>query len=193
MVSILAISILTLGVVVLTSLLTVRSRVAAVTVEGVVLRAPATGVVAGELPPPGSSVHEGQPLFQILTADMTTKVAELSGEVNRLRVASQYSRARLREVKEVTSNLRVLSERKLDSVKAKIAALDTQISLYTKLVGNKQYCGAAFTPRLISFLQIMAFTHSPGWTRSASIWKPAEKLGTMLSRIWSSSARRSIC
>jgi biotin carboxyl carrier protein len=139
MVSLLAISILTLGVVALTSLLTVRSRVAAVTVEGFVLRAPATGVLAGDLPPPGSSVHEGQPLFQILTADMTTKVAELSGEVNRLRVASEYSRARLREIKEVTSDLRTLSERKLDSIKSKIAALDTQISLYSKLVGNKQY------------------------------------------------------
>ena len=139
MVSILAISILTLGVVLLTSLMTVRSRVAAVTVNGVVLRAPATGVLAGELPPPGSTVHEGEPLFQILTADMATKVAELSGEVNRLRVASDYSRARLREVKEVTSNLRHLSERKLDTIKAKITALDTQISLYTRLVNNKQY------------------------------------------------------
>jgi len=139
MLTILVVSILLLGVVVLTAVLTVRSRVAAVTVEGVVLRAPATGVVAGEMLPPGSSVHKGQPLFQILTADMTTKVAELSGEVNRLRAASDYSRARLREIKEVTSNLRDLTEHKLDSLKAKITALDTQISLYTKLVNNKQY------------------------------------------------------
>jgi len=139
LVSILAISILMLGVVVLTSVLTVRSRVAAVTVEGVVLRAPATGVLAGELLSPGSSVHEGQPLFQVLTADMATKVAELSAEVNRLRVAAAYSRARLREIKEVTSDLRNLAERKLDSIKEKITALDTQISLYTRLVNNKQY------------------------------------------------------
>ena len=139
LVSILTISILMLGVVVLTSVLTVRSRVAAVTVEGVVLRAPATGVLAGELLSPGSSVHEGQPLFQVLTADMATKVAELSAEVNRLRVAAAYSRARLREIKEVTSDLRNLAERKLDSIKEKITALDTQISLYTRLVNNKQY------------------------------------------------------
>ena len=139
MVSILAASIVLLTVVVLTSLLTVRSRVGVVTVEGVLLRAPATGVLTGELPPSGSIVHEGQPLFQIMTTDMTTKVVELSGELRRLRAASDYSRARLRELKEVTNNLRSLTERKLDTIKAKITALDTQISLYTKLVNNKQY------------------------------------------------------
>src|SRR5437868_5625707 len=139
MVSLLAASIIMLAVVVLTSLLTVHSRVGAVTVEGVILRAPATGVLTGELPSPGSSVHEGQPLFQIMTTDMTTKVAELSGELHRLGAASDYSRARLREIKEVTNNLRSLTEQKLDTIKAKITALDTQISLYGKLVNNKQY------------------------------------------------------
>src|SRR6202040_4209442 len=78
LVSILAVSIAMLTMVVLTSLLTVRSRVGAVTVEGVILRAPATGVLTGDFPPPGSTVRIGQPLFQIMTADMTTKVAELS-------------------------------------------------------------------------------------------------------------------
>jgi multidrug resistance efflux pump len=139
MISLLVASTMMLFAVALTSLLTVRSRVGAVTVEGVVLRAPATGVLAGELPPPGSRVYEGQPLFQIITADMTTKVAELSGELLRLRAASDYNRARRREIKEVTSNLRSLTDQKLDTIKAKIAALDSQISLYTKLVGNKQY------------------------------------------------------
>ena len=39
----------------------------------------------------------------------------------------------------MTSNLRSLTTQKLDTIKAKITALDTQISLYTKLVSNKQY------------------------------------------------------
>jgi multidrug resistance efflux pump len=108
-------------------------------VEGVVLRAPATGVLTGDVPPPGSAVREGQPLFQIVTADMTTKVAELSAELHRLRVASDYSRARLREIKEFTTNVRSLTEQKLDTIRAKIAALDSQIALYTKLLNSKQY------------------------------------------------------
>ena len=139
LVSLLALSILMLIAVVLTSLLTVRSRVGAVTVEGIVLRAPTTGMLTRELPSPGSRVHEGQPLFQIVTADMTTKIAELSGELHRLRTASDYSRARLREIKELTNNLRNLTDRKLDTIKAKITALDTQIALYGRLVKNKQY------------------------------------------------------
>jgi multidrug resistance efflux pump len=139
LVSLLAVSILMLTAVVLTSLLTVRSRVGAVTVEGIVLRAPATGVLTGELPPPGSRVYKGQALFQIMTADMTTKIAELSGELHRLRTASDYSRARYREIKEVTNNLRNVTDQKLDVIKAKITALDTQIALYGRLVNNKQY------------------------------------------------------
>jgi len=128
-----------LATVVLTSLLTVRSRVGAVTVEGTILRAPATGVLTGDLLPPDSIVHEGQPLFQVVTADMTAKVAELSAELQRLRVSSDYSRARLRVIKELTSNVRNLTEQKLDTIKAKITALDSQIALYTKLVNNKQF------------------------------------------------------
>ena len=139
LVSVLAVSITMLAVVILVSLFTVRSRVGAVTVEGVVLRAPVTGVLTGDLLPAGSAVHEGQPLFQIVTADMTTKVAELSGELHRLRAASDYSRARLHEIREVTSNLRSLTQQKLDTIKTKISALDSQIALYTKLVNNKQY------------------------------------------------------
>jgi multidrug resistance efflux pump len=139
LVSLLAVSILVLTAVVLTSLLTVRSRVGAVTVEGIVLRAPAAGVLTGELPPPGSRVYEGQALFQIVTADMTTKITELSGELHRLRTASDYSHARYREIKEVTNNLRSLTGQKLDVIKAKITALDNQIALYGKLVSNKQY------------------------------------------------------
>lgn len=139
LVSILAGTIAMLAVVAAVSLFTVRSRVGAVTVEGVVLRAPATGILTGDLPPPGSTVREGQPLFQIVTGDMTTKVAELSAELPRLRVASDYSRARYREIKEFTTNVRSLTEQRLDTVKAKIAALDSQIALYTKLVNNKQY------------------------------------------------------
>jgi len=139
LVSILAVSIVMLATVVLTSLLTVRSRVGAVTVEGTILRAPATGVLTGDLLPPDSIVHEGQPLFQVVTADMTAKVAELSAELQRLRVSSDYSRARLRVIKELTSNVRNLTEQKLDTIKAKITALDSQIALYTKLVNNKQF------------------------------------------------------
>ncbi len=139
LVSILAVSIAMLTMVVLTSLLTVRSRVGAVTVEGVILRAPATGVLTGDFPPPGSAVRIGQPLFQIMTADMTTKVAELSDELHRLGVASAYSRARLHEIKELTTNVRNLTEQKLNTIKAKITALDSQIALYTKLVNSKQY------------------------------------------------------
>ncbi len=84
-------------------------------------------------------MHEGQPLFQVVTADMTAKVAELSAELQRLRVSSDYSRARLRVIKELTSNVRNLTEQKLDTIKAKITALDSQIALYTKLVNNKQF------------------------------------------------------
>lgn len=139
LVSFLGVSIATLTTVMLTSLLTVRSRVGAVSVEGIVLRAPATGVMARDLPPQGSAVHEGQPLFQVVTADMTTKIAELSAELDRLRVASDYSRARLNELKEVTSNVRNLTEQRLDEIKDKITALDTQIAIYTNLINNKQY------------------------------------------------------
>ncbi len=95
--------------------------------------------MAGDLPPQGSAVQEGQPLFQVVTADMTTKVAELSAELDRLRVASDYSRARLNELKEVTSNVRNLTEQRLDEIKAKITALDTQIAIYTNLINNRQY------------------------------------------------------
>ena len=139
LVSFLGVSIATLTTVMLASLLTVRSRVGAVSVEGVVLRTPATGVMAGDLPPQGSAVREGQPLFQVVTPDMTTKVAELSAELDRLRVTSDYSRARLNELKEVTNNVRNLTEQRLDEIKAKITALDTQIAIYTNLINNKQY------------------------------------------------------
>ncbi len=139
LVSFLGLSIATLTTVTLASLLTVRSRVGAVSVEGIVLRAPATGVMAGDPPLQGSAVHEGQPLFQVVTADMTIKIAELSAELDRLRVASDYSRARLNELKEVTSNVRNLTEQRLDEIKAKITALDSQIAIYTKLINNRQY------------------------------------------------------
>ena len=139
LVSFLGVSIATLTTVMLASLLTVRSRVGAVFVEGIVLRTPATGVMAGDLPPQGSAVREGQPLFQVVTPDMTTKVAELSAELDRLRVTSDYSRARLNELKEVTNNVRNLTEQRLDEIKAKITALDTQIAIYTNLINNKQY------------------------------------------------------
>src|SRR5260370_30323316 len=59
LVSFLGLSIATLTTVTLASLLTVRSRVGAVSVEGIVLRAPATGVMAGDPPLQGSAVHEG--------------------------------------------------------------------------------------------------------------------------------------
>jgi len=62
-------------------------------------------------------VREGQLLFSVVTADMTTKIAESSAELDRLRVASDYSRARLNQLKEVTSNVRNLTEQKLDEIK----------------------------------------------------------------------------
>jgi multidrug resistance efflux pump len=139
LISVLGVSVAALTTVLLASLLTVRSRVGAVSVEGIVLRAPATGLVAGELPPQGRAVREGQPLFSVVTADMTTKIAELSAELDRLRTAADYIRARLDELKEVTSNVRNLTERRLDEIKAKITALDTQIAIYTNLINNRQY------------------------------------------------------
>jgi multidrug resistance efflux pump len=137
--SLLGISIATLAMVTLASLLTVRSRVGAVSVEGIVLRAPATGVIAADFHPPGSAVRAGQLLFSVVTADMTSKIAELSAELDRLRVASDYSRARLNELKEVTSNVRNLTEQKLDEIKSKITALDSQIAIYKNLIDNRQY------------------------------------------------------
>jgi len=70
---------------------------------------------------------------------MTTKITELSAELDRLRLGSDYSRARLNELTEVTSNVRNLTEQKLDDIKAKITALDSQIAIYTNLIGNRQY------------------------------------------------------
>jgi len=139
LVSLLGLSVATLTTLMLASLLTVRSRLGAVSVEGIVLRAPATGVIAGDLPRRGSAVREGQLLFSVVTADMTTKIAELSAELDRLRLGSDYSRARLNELTEVTSNVRNLTEQKLDDIKAKITALDSQIAIYTNLIGNRQY------------------------------------------------------
>jgi multidrug resistance efflux pump len=54
-------------------------------------------------------------------------------------VASEYSRARLNELTQVTSNVRNLTEQKLDEIKSKITSLDSQISIYTNLINNRQY------------------------------------------------------
>ena len=139
LVSLLGVSIATLTTVMLASLLTARSRVGAVSVEGIILRAPATGVIAEDPPPQGSAVREGQLLFSVVTADMTTKIAESSAELDRLRVASDYSRARLNQLNEVMTNVRDLTEQKLDEIKLKITALDSQIAIYTNLINNRQY------------------------------------------------------
>ena len=139
LVSLLGVSIATLTMVMLASLLTVRSVLGVVSVEGIILRTPATGIIAGDPPPQGSAVREGQLLFSVVTADMTTKIAELSAELDRLRVASDYSRVRLNQLKEVTSNVRNMTEQKLDEIKSKITALDSQIALYRNLINNRQY------------------------------------------------------
>ena len=139
LVSFLGVSIATLALVVLTSVFTVRSRVGAVSVDGIVLRAPTGGVIAGDLPFEGASVRAGQPLFQVVTPDATAKITELSEEIKLLRITADYNRARLSELSEVTSNMRNLTEQRLAAIKAKIAALDEQIAIYGNLITNRQY------------------------------------------------------
>ena len=57
LVSLLGVSIASLATVMLVSLLTVRSSIGVVSVGGIALRAPATGVIAQDLLPPGSAVR----------------------------------------------------------------------------------------------------------------------------------------
>lgn len=139
LVSLLGVSIAGLATVLLVSLLTVRSFIGVVSVEGIALRAPATGVIAEDLRPPGSAVRKGQLIFSVVTPEMTTRITELSAELDRLRVEAEYSRARLAQLKEVTSNVGNLAEQKFSEVKSKIASLDSQIAIYTKLINNRQH------------------------------------------------------
>ena len=127
-----------LAVVVATSLLTVRSRVAAVTMDGSVLRAPATGIVAGRLVPVGSQVRKDQPLFRLIDPALAIRAAEASGELRRLDVVLDHTRTRFAELQHVTHAYGRLTEQRLDALKSRIGALDSQISIYARLVDKKQ-------------------------------------------------------
>jgi multidrug resistance efflux pump len=130
-------SVAVLSTAVLTSLFTVRSQAAAVTVEGMVLRAPATGTIVGPLPPPGAEVKKGEPLYQVMTADVMVRIADLSAELTRLTTLVDYWHARRAQLATLTKKLGELNAQKMESIKEKLAALDSQLAIYSTLVRKR--------------------------------------------------------
>lgn len=127
-----------LALVVATSLLTVRSRMAAVTMEGSVLRAPATGLIVDSEHAVGSRVRKDQPLFRVIEPALAIRAAEASAELKRLDVVLDQTRMRFAEIKNVARSHERLSQQKLEALRSRIAALDSQISIYARLVDKKQ-------------------------------------------------------
>jgi len=109
------------------SLFTIRSQVAAVAVEGAMLRAHTTGLLKGPALPPGTHVSAGQVLFSIETPELATQLATELGERDRDALGLAEQSQTLGEVKSLSSNLITLGDAHLASVRAKIAAIDSQL------------------------------------------------------------------
>ena len=116
----------------------VRSAIAAVSVAGALLRAPAAGVLEGPSLRPGSIVHAGDALFHIRTPGGVAQTAAADGEHERLTMALQQQQMQEREVKGLADQLVASSRARIVSLKSKRSAVDLQINAARSLLQRMQ-------------------------------------------------------
>ena len=105
----------------------VGSTVAAVAIQGTLLRAPATGVLDGPALQVGAVVHHGDVLFEVRTPGGITQTAALAGERERLDTEWREEQLQSGEVTSLANHLVAVSGEKRKSIKSKIAVIDSQI------------------------------------------------------------------
>ena len=123
-----------LAVLVAAPIFSVGSTVAAVATQGTLLRAPATGVLNGPALQSGSVVHRGDVLFEVQTPASITQTAALAGERERLDTELREEQLQSDEVTSLASHLVTVSRAKRNSVRLKIAAIDSQIATASALL-----------------------------------------------------------
>ena len=139
----LVVAAIVLGLVIVASAFTVKSHVAAVAIDGSVLRAPASGLLEGAPLLVGTEVTAGQRLFSVRTPDISTRLAEAMGEQDRLAQGLHEQRVRRGEVKSLSESLISLGDARIESAREKITAIESQRAAARALLERMQHVAKA--------------------------------------------------
>jgi multidrug resistance efflux pump len=134
----LSLAIAVLSVLVAAPLFSVRSGVAAVSIAGATLRAPATGVLEGETLKVGAAVARGDTLFNIRTSGGVTQFAASTADQERLANELREQQVQGQGVRQLAKHLGSVANARLHSIRAKITAIDAQIATARSLLARMQ-------------------------------------------------------
>jgi multidrug resistance efflux pump len=136
--SLLAAALCALGLFVSTAVLTTRSQVAAVVVDGFVLRSGTNGVMSGEALSPGREVTLGERLFAVATPAMIVRAAELSASLGKAELVVERHKSALDELRQMDASYKAMTSSRLDILKTKLSALRSQVDTYRNLTGREE-------------------------------------------------------
>ena len=116
----------------------IQSEVAAVAINGALLRAPVTGVLEGPVYAVGSMVSKGDELFRVRTPGSAVQAAAAAAEQERSGRRLIEQQLQSREVTDLADHLVAVSRAKRASIRAKLAAIDSQIESANALLARTQ-------------------------------------------------------
>lgn len=135
-----ALSVAALGLltVITSSLLTVRSQIAAVAMDGWIMRAPLTGLLGGTALPIGSRVTAGQMLFRVSSPAEARQIINASAQLKQQQRVLGSRKVRLQELRGLTFRLTSYAEANVASIRAQLVAADAQITASRAIMTRSQ-------------------------------------------------------
>jgi len=120
------------------SLLTVRSQIAAVAMDGWIMRAPLTGLLSGTALPIGSHVTTGQILFSVSSPGEARQTINASAQLKRQQRVLGSRKVRLQELRGLATRLASYAEANVASIRAQLVAADAQIAASRAIMTRSQ-------------------------------------------------------
>jgi len=124
----LSVSALGLLTVITSSLFTVRSQIAAVAMDGWIMRAPLTGLLSGTALLIGSRVTTGQVLFRVSSPAEARQIINASAQLKQQQRVLGGRKVRLQELCGLTSRLTSYAEANVASIRGQLVATNAQIT-----------------------------------------------------------------